>query len=92
MTYNGCSFYQDSCYYLDNLCVDFRYQRLGIGSHLLRWGMQVAIERKLPIGTEAGPKGHGLYLKHGFKQIGWFTVAIQGTEFRMPVLRLDCST
>ena len=83
------SFYQQSCYYLDNLCVDFRYQRHGIGSLLLKWGLKVADEKMLSVGTAAGPKGHGLYLKHGFKQTGWFTVAADGAEFRMPVLKLD---
>jgi GNAT superfamily N-acetyltransferase len=83
------SFYQESCYYLDNLCADFRYQRRGIGSLLLDWGLKVADEMKLSVATEAGPKGHGLYLKHGFKQTGWFTVAADGEEFRMPVLKLD---
>lgn len=52
------SFYQEPCYYLDNLCVDFRYQRLGRGSLLLQWGLEVADEKKLCVGTEASPKGH----------------------------------
>ena len=82
------SFYQEPCYYLDNLCVDFRYQRLGIGSLLLQWGLEVANEKKLCVGTEASPKGHGLYLKYGFEQSGWFTVAAHGRELRMPVLKL----
>lgn len=86
-----CSYYQESCYYLDNLCVDFRYQRLGIGSLLLRWGLDVAHEHKLQVGTEAGPKGFGLYLKHGFKQVGWFIVTVHGVEHRSPVLRLEYS-
>jgi GNAT superfamily N-acetyltransferase len=83
------SYYQETCYYLDNLCVDFRYQRLGIGTLLLKWGLEMADQHKLWVGTEAGPKGFGLYLKHGFKQVGWFEVAVHGVENRFPVLRLE---
>jgi GNAT superfamily N-acetyltransferase len=85
------SHYQESCYYLDNLCVDFRYHRLGIGTLLLQWGLDVAHNNKLWVGTEAAPKGLGLYLKHGFKQVGWFVVAAHGIEHRAPVLRLEYS-
>ncbi|PMD53092.1 uncharacterized protein K444DRAFT_619758 [Hyaloscypha bicolor E] len=81
--------YQESCYYLDNLCVDFRYHRLGIGTLLLKWGLEVAQKHKLWVGTEAAPKGLGLYLKHGFKQVGWFIVVVHDVEHRAPVLRLS---
>jgi GNAT superfamily N-acetyltransferase len=74
---------------LDNLCVDFRYQRLGIGTLLVEWGLRVAREKGLWVGTEASQKGLGLYLKEGFKQVGWFTVAVQDVEHRIPVLRLE---
>jgi hypothetical protein len=47
---------------------------------------------KLWVGTEGSPQGLGLYLKNGFKQVGWFTVAVQGEEHRMPVLRLNQPT
>lgn len=83
------SHYQESCYYLDNLCVDFRYHRLGIGTLLLKWGLEVAQKHKLWVGTEAAPKGLGLYLKHGFKQVGWFIVVVHDVEHRAPVLRLS---
>jgi len=91
LTNDLSSYYQESCYYLDNLCVDFRYQRLGIGTLLLQWGLDVAHNNELWVGTAAGPKGLGLYLKHGFKQVGWFTVDVHGVEHRAPVLRLDYS-
>src|SRR5450432_4299632 len=63
-------FYANSCYYLDNLCVDFRYQRLGIGRALLEEGLDSARRVGLPVQTEAGSMGLGLYQKLGFEQIG----------------------
>ncbi len=68
--------------------MDFRYQRCGVGRELVQWGLRAAKEKKLWVGTEASPKGLGLYLKLGFEQVGWFTVAVQGVENRTPVLRL----
>lgn len=78
-------FYKKPCYYLDNLCVDFRYHRLGIGKILVDSGIQEARRRDLPVGTEASPKGEGLYRKMGFEQVGVWTVT---PEFRIPVMSL----
>lgn len=79
-------FYAESCYYLDNLCVDFRYQRKGIGALLLDWGIKHARNQSLPIQTEAGPMGVGLYLKNNFKQIGvWELTPL---EMNLPVMKL----
>lgn len=69
--------------------MDFRYQRCGVGTQLVQWGLGTAKEKKLWVGTEASPRGLGLYLKLGFEQVGWFTVAVQGVEIRIPVLRLS---
>lgn len=78
-----CRFYQDRCYYLDNLAVDFRYQRRGFGEALMRWGMDQAHEKQLPISTEASTKGLGLYQKLGFERIGWWHIL----DFELPVMR-----
>jgi GNAT superfamily N-acetyltransferase len=82
-------FYSDPCYYLDNLCVDFRYQRMGIGTALAEWGIESARTERLPVGTEAGPMGVGLYRKLGFEEVGVWRVQIPGGEdIEMPVMRL----
>jgi hypothetical protein len=62
---------------------------LGIGTLLVEWGLRVAKEKGLWVGTEASAKGLRLYLKQGFKQVGWFTVAAHGVEHRIPVLSLE---
>ncbi|MCJ1272690.1 hypothetical protein MMC21_000477 [Puttea exsequens] len=77
-------YYQERCYYLDNLCVDFRYQRLGIGRLLLDWGINIARQRKHSIGTEASVKGVGLYRKMGFEQVGLWKIA----DIEIPVMKL----
>jgi GNAT superfamily N-acetyltransferase len=78
-------YYLKRCYYLDNLTVDFRFQRMGYGEQLLRWGVQQAQQKKLKICTEASVKGVGLYRKLGFEQIGVWRVA----GFELPVMRLS---
>ena len=83
------SYYQETCYYLDNLCVDFVINVSESGTLLLKWGLGMAHQHNLWVGTEAGPMGFGLYLKHGFKQVGWFEVTVHGVENRFPVLRLE---
>ena len=79
-------FYAESCYYLDNLCVDFRYQRKGIGALLLDWGIKHARNQRLPIQTEASPMGVGLYLKNNFKRIGVWELTV--LEMSLPVMKL----
>jgi len=74
------SFYAKSCYYLDNLCVDFRYQRMGIGGKLLEWGIEKAKGLSLDVQTEAGPMGVGLYRKMGFEQVGVWGVKMVGVK------------
>jgi len=94
------SFYAKSCYYLDNLCVDFRYQRMGIGGKLLEWGIEKAKGLSLDVQTEAGPMGVGLYRKMGFEQVGVWGVKMvrvkegEGAEERdgtmlLPVMRRE---
>lgn len=77
-------FYQEPCFYLDNLCVDFRYQRMGIGTFLLESGIGIARQKRLAVGTEASLKGAGLYRKMGFAQVGNWKVG----QFEVPVMKL----
>jgi ribosomal protein S18 acetylase RimI-like enzyme len=74
----------ERAYYLDNLTVDFRFQRRGIGSALLQDGIQEGQRRGLPIKTEAGPAGESLYYQAGFEKVGEWKVV--GMVF--PVMRL----
>lgn len=84
-------YYANICYYLDSACTDFRYQRLGIGSALVKWGIARAKTKGLPVMTEAGPMGLGMYLKLGFQQIGTWKVPTKNGEenfMEFPVLKL----
>jgi predicted N-acetyltransferase YhbS len=81
-------FYKEPCYYLDNLAVDFRFQRKGIGGVLVQWGLENARRLELSACTEAGPMSEGLYTKMGFQKVGDWTVPLPGREdLTMPVLR-----
>jgi predicted N-acetyltransferase YhbS len=59
---------------LDNLCVDFRLQKLGVGSRMMKWGLSNAEERRLSIMTEASPEGAAFYERHGLKKLGDWVV------------------
>ncbi len=45
------------------------YQRCGVGSKLMDWGLPQADELKLPAYLEASPMGKGLYIKKGFQEV-----------------------
>lgn len=51
---------------LDQCCVDPKYQRMGIGSALVGWGVEKADELNVDAIVEASVFGKGLYEKHGF--------------------------
>ncbi|KAH0537442.1 hypothetical protein FGG08_005750 [Glutinoglossum americanum] len=55
--------------HLDNLCVDFRLHRRGIGRLLVEQGIALAQAAWLPIQTEASPAGAAFYHKLGFQQL-----------------------
>jgi len=72
----------ETYYYLDNLTVDFRAHRLGIGHQLLTEGLEEASRMGLDVSTEASAKGEHLYRKAGFKQVGVWQVE----DIVMPVM------
>jgi predicted N-acetyltransferase YhbS len=83
-------FYKEPCYYLDNLAVDFRLQRRGVGAALVRRGLQAADALRLPAQTEAGPAGEGLYLTLGFKTIATWDIKLpQATPITLPVMKRE---
>lgn len=53
---------------LANMVVKPEWQRRGIGSRLLTWGIKQADGLGLPCWLNASPQGLGLYLKHGWRE------------------------
>ena len=68
-----------SCYvcswadYYKILAIDPRFQREGVGSRLLTWGMQQAALHHKPVIVAATANGEQLYRKHGFVECGRIT-------------------
>lgn len=46
-----------------------KYQRRGIGSMLLRWGIDKQEEIRVPSFIISTDQGYGLYMKHGYREI-----------------------
>lgn len=60
----------DETWYLKALCVHPRFQRKGVGTELLDWGLKHAQQRGEKVYLEASEFGVGLYIKMGFKKLG----------------------
>jgi GNAT superfamily N-acetyltransferase len=54
---------------LNELYIDSRYQRRGLGGVLVKWGIDEANRRGLPTYIEGTSKGYGLYVKHGMREV-----------------------
>lgn len=54
---------------LHMLHADPEFQGRGAGSKLIEWGTKKSDELGLPTFLEASTQGHGLYKKHGFKDV-----------------------
>lgn len=67
-----CPFFEDITDYweLELLAVCPTYQRQGLGSKLLMWGMNQAALHQMPLVVAATSTGERLYRKHGFKECG----------------------
>lgn len=52
---------------LDILAIDPQYQRKGVGSALVEWGVEKADTMKVEAVVESSVFGKGLYEKHGFE-------------------------
>ncbi|KAF3907053.1 hypothetical protein AA313_de0208847 [Arthrobotrys entomopaga] len=55
---------------LQGLVTRPEYQYQGVGSQLVRWGVDRADTRKLACWCHASPAGNQLYLKAGFQEVG----------------------
>lgn len=62
--------HNQSYYFLKLLCIHPHHQRKGIGSLLVKWGVQKANLLKQSAWLESSPMGKGTYLKAGFKVLG----------------------
>ncbi|KAJ6258308.1 hypothetical protein Dda_6348 [Drechslerella dactyloides] len=56
--------------HLNILAVDPAYQRQGVGSQLVSWGVSMARRNRIPCALEASRAGKKVYLKSGFKELG----------------------
>lgn len=54
---------------LETLATLPSYQRRGIGSHLLRLGLQEADKREIPVWVDASPEAYSLYSSLGFYEV-----------------------
>ena len=52
------------------LVVSPEYQRCGIGKALLEWGLRKCDEENLECWIDATKEGKGLYLQHGWEEVG----------------------
>lgn len=64
--------------YLKILAVDPEYQRQGVGSVLLDWGMDIADRVGIQSYLEASEVGRALYRRYGFAEKGW----VEGFDIR----------
>jgi len=73
------------------LVVHPRFQRKGVGATLLDWGLEKARARGEKVYLEATNFGEGLYLKKGFKEVGFMILGNNG-DIQMPCMLWDPTT
>ena len=56
------------------LCTDPAYFRRGVGTDLIKWGLEIADKEDLPSYLEASKFGHALYSRLGFEDLEVLTV------------------
>jgi len=60
------------------LCVDPAHQRMGVGSALMKYVMQLALDAKVPVYVEATKKASSLYERLGFEVVERLHIDIPG--------------
>ena len=61
---------------LDTLAIDPQYQKKGVGSALVEWGVEKADEMKVEAVVESSVFGKGLYEKHGYKFVKYVRLEV----------------
>ena len=61
------------------------YQRRGAGTRLCRWGMQLAMDRKIPVTLFSSPMGTQLYTSLGFRMVGTVVVRVEGEDDKLTI-------
>jgi GNAT superfamily N-acetyltransferase len=89
--FNSYRYHDGVFLYLDNICVDFRVARSGVGTRLLEWGIQEAAALQVPIKTETTGNNVQFYENSGFRNIGQWTVNgfQQATGMSLHVMQRD---
>ena len=72
--------------YLRRMIVHPEYQKQGIGTMLVKWGMDVADEGKIVGWLYSRPAGQKLYEREGFKVVDEVEVNGEGLECEVPVM------
>ncbi len=76
-------------WYLCALGVEPERQRKGVGSLLLRWGLERAREEGVPVSLIGSDEGRRLYAKYGFKVVDWTGLAVENEWVSGAVMVLD---
>ena len=80
----------DETWYLKLLCVHPEFQRKGVGTKLLDWGLERARERGQKVYLEATEFGIALYINKGFKELG--EIVLGDREVVLPCMIWDPAT
>lgn len=80
----------DETWYLKILCVHPEFQRKGVGTKLLDWGLERARERRQKVYLEATEFGVTLYINKGFKELG--EIVLGNREVVLPCMIWDPTT
>ncbi|KAB8527811.1 hypothetical protein FH972_025462 [Carpinus fangiana] len=59
------------------LAVHPRFQRQGVGQHLVTWGLDRARHEGVTATIDASENGSRLYRKLGFRSVGWLDLAVE---------------
>ena len=73
--------------WLGFIAVDPMFQRKGVGTQLLQWGLERSDVENIPIGLVGSKMGCGLYEKVGFEDVGIFEVTGCHIEDRVMIRR-----
>jgi len=65
-------------YELLNLATSPQYQRKGIGSQLLRYGLEKADRDGVKVYVTASPMGEKVYKRLGFEEVGRLSIDLRG--------------